>query len=62
MRFLAASDILRVVNETTFRPFTLAHLARCAAAIRERPAAEILPLRDDPFRLSAESALLSLSS
>jgi hypothetical protein len=43
----SAGDIVRflAVIETTFRPLTLAHLARWAAAIRARPAADIVLLR-----------------
>jgi len=61
----AAADSLRrlrAVIETTFCPLTLAQRARCAAAMRVRPAAEIPPLRDDPVRFSAESALVRRSS
>lgn len=64
MRLLAAGDILRlwVDMEMTFCPLTFAHLARCAAAIRARPTAEIRRLRGAPFPLRAESALLRLRS
>jgi hypothetical protein len=64
MRLRAIGDIVRFVAiETTFRPFAFcfAHRARCAAAIRARPAAEILlpVLFPVPFR--AESALFETS-
>jgi hypothetical protein len=64
MRVLAAGDILRLWPEieTTFFPWALAQRARCAAAIRARPAAEIAPLRDDPFTLSTQRALVRLLS
>jgi hypothetical protein len=64
MRLLAAGDILRLwaEMETTFFPLALAQRARCAAAIRARPEGEILPLRDAPFVLRAESALVRPSS
>jgi hypothetical protein len=65
MRLRATGDIVTFVAiETIFRPFAFcfAHRARCAAAIRARPAAEILlpPLLPVPFR--AESALARRSS
>ena len=65
MRPLAAGDILRlwVEMETTFFPFTLAQRARCAAAIRARPAAEtVLPVRLLPAPFSADIALLRRAS
>jgi hypothetical protein len=62
MRLRAAGDIFRAVIETTFSPLAFAQRARCAAAIRARPEAEILPLRDDPVTFKAESAFVRLSS
>ena len=62
----AAGDIvrpLRAVIETTL-PFAFAQRARCAAAIRARPAVEILllPVLLLPTPFSAEIALLRRSS
>ena len=62
---MAAADILGrflEIIETTFGPLALAHRARCAAAIRARPAEEIVPLRLLLAPVSAETALLSCSS
>jgi len=61
----AAGDIvrpLRAVIETTL-PLAFAQRARCAAAIRARPAVEILlPVLLLPTPFSAEIALLRRSS
>jgi len=48
--------------ETTFPALTFAQRARCAAAIRARPAADTPAPRDDPFAFSAASALLRFCS
>jgi len=61
MRLRATGDIVRFVAiETTF-PVNFAHLARCAAAIRARPAAEIpfLPARLLLMPFSADIALVT---
>jgi hypothetical protein len=64
MRLRADAETRRlwVAIETTFGVFVFAHLARCAAAIRARPAAEIPRLLDAPLEFSADIALLRRSS
>jgi hypothetical protein len=59
----ADADSLRrlpLVMVTIFCPFALAQRARCAAAIRARPPADMVLLRT--VVPSADSALLRLSS
>lgn len=66
MRAIAAADIvrlLRVAVGSTFCPLALAQRARCAAAIRARPAADIPPaIPWFPTDFSDEMALLRFSS
>jgi hypothetical protein len=64
MRAIAAADILRLLRlaiETTLCPWTFAQRARWAAAIRARPAADmVLSFLLEPF--NAVIAFVSLSS
>jgi hypothetical protein len=68
IRPIAAADMvrfLRVGVDSALGPLTLAQRARCAAAIRARPAADIPPLRRTALTLTpfnAEIALLRMPS
>jgi hypothetical protein len=69
MRAIAAADMVRFLRvgvvDSALGPLTLAQRARCAAAIRARPAADIPPLRRTALALTpfnAEIALLRMPS